>query len=91
KKPFSKNERIQILEAIEKAISETQLSLEPYKKTGIGINPLDQHGNRIKGLSNLDNARWLFENFLDCKPVHHNTAKTHIEKAFLSIIKDSKK
>lgn len=91
KKPFTKNERLQILKAIEKGLEESKSSLAPYKKTGIGKNPLDNKGARIQGMSTLDNARWLFENPLKCKPVHHNTAKSPIEKAFLQIITDSEK
>lgn len=91
KKPFTKNERLQILEAIEKGLEESRSRLAPYKKSGIGINPLDNNGARIPGLSTLENARWLFENSLNCKPTHHNTAKSPIEKAFLQIITDSQK
>ncbi|MCT8088730.1 site-specific integrase [Acinetobacter sp. C_4_1] len=91
KKPFTKNERLQILEAIEKGLEESRSSLTPYKKTGIGKNPLDKNGARIRGLSTLENARWLFENPLKCKPVHYNTAKSPAEKAFLQIILESEK
>lgn len=85
------NERLQILDAIEKGIGESRAILTPYKKSGVGKNPLDKKGGRIYGLSTLDNARWLFENCLKCKPVHHNTAKSTIEKSFLAIIADSDK
>ena len=91
KKPFTMNERLQILDAIEKGIRESRATLTPYKKSGVGKNPLDKKGGRIYGLSTLDNARWLFENCLKCKPVHHNTAKSTIEKSFLAIIADSDK
>ena len=91
KKPFTMNERLQILDAIDKGIGESRAILTPYKKSGVGKNPLDKKGGRIYGLSTLDNARWLFENCLKCKPVHHNTAKSTIEKSFLAIIADSDK
>jgi hypothetical protein len=91
KKPFTKNERLQILKAIEMSLSESKSSLVPYKKTGIGRNPLDKEGNRIRGLSTLENAQWLYENPLKCTPVHHNTAISIIEKNFLKIISDSDK
>lgn len=91
KKPFTKDERFKILDAIEKGLDESRSSLIPYKKTGIGKNPLDKHGARIRGLSTLENAQWLFENPLKCNPVHHNTAKSPIERAFLKIIADSDK
>ena len=91
KKPFTMNERIQILDAIEKGLIESRASLTPYEKTGIGRNPLDKKGFIIRGLSTLENARWLFENLLMCKPVHYNTAKSSIEKSFLRIIANSDK
>ena len=91
KKPFTMDERLQILDAIEKGLSESRASLTPYEKTGIGRNPLDKKGFVIKGLSTLENAQWLFENPLMCKPIHYNTAKSAIEKSFLRIISDSDK
>ncbi|BBI69619.1 hypothetical protein PKHYL_38100 [Psychrobacter sp. KH172YL61] len=72
-------------------MSESRKALKPYKKTGLGSNPLDEKGSVIRGLSTLENARWLFENRLMCKPVHYNTAKSPIEKSFLRIINDSDK
>lgn len=91
KKPFTKNERLQILDSIEKGLNESRAFFTPYRKTGIGINPLNEEGFVIRGLSSLENARWLFENRLMCKPVHYNTAKSRIEKAFLRIITSSNK
>lgn len=91
KKPFTKNERLQILEAIEQGIKDSRSSSRPYKVTGIGRNPLEENGARIRGLSTLENARWIFENLLQCKPVHHNTAESTIQKAFLQIITESDK
>ncbi|WP_298810272.1 site-specific integrase [uncultured Psychrobacter sp.] len=91
KKPFTTNERIQVLDAIEKGLRESRAALIPYEKTGIGKNPLDEKNSVIRGLSTLENARWLFENLLMCKPVHNNTAKSPIEKSFLRIIKGSDK
>lgn len=91
KKPFTMSERLQILEAIEKGLSESRKVLKPYKKIGVGSNPLNEKGLIVRGLSTLENARWLFENLLMCKPVHNNTAESPIEKSFLRIIKDSDK
>lgn len=39
KKPFTMNERLQILDAIEKGIGESRAILTPYKKSGVGKNP----------------------------------------------------
>jgi len=91
KKPFTKNERLQILDSIEKGLNESRKNFTPYKITGIGINPLSEEGFIVRGLSTLENARWLFENHLMCRSVHYNTANSHIEKAFLRIIASSDK
>ena len=73
KKPFTMNERLQILDAIEKGLSESRTALTPYKKTGVGRNPLDKKCSIIRGLSTLENARWLFENALMCKPITNSS------------------
>lgn len=91
KKPFTKNERLKLLETIEKGLNDSKLRMLPYKKTGIGQNPLDENGKRLRGLSTLENARWLFENALKCVPIHHNTAESSAEKAFLQIVTESDK
>ena len=91
KKPFTMNERTQVLDAIEKGLCQSRSALIPYKKTGIGKNPLNEKGRIIRGLSTLDNARWLFENPLMCKPVHYHTAESPIEKSFLNITASSDK
>ena len=90
-RPFTKNERLQIINAIDNGISESKNIITPYQKINIGQNPLDCEGERIRGLSNLDNARWLFENKLNCTPVHYSTVQSIEEKAFLQIISESDK
>lgn len=87
KKPFSKKERTQILEAIEKGIEDSRRIMRPYEKTGLGENPFNEHGEWIRGKSTLDNARWLFENILLCRPVYNHTAQTTAEKSFLRTIR----
>lgn len=87
KKPFSTKERTQILEAIEKGLDDSRLIMRPYEKTGLGENPFNEDGERIRGKSTLDNARWIFENILLCKPVYNHTAKTPAEKSFLNMIR----
>lgn len=91
KKPFTKNERLELLASIEKGLNDSRLRMLPYKKTGIGQNPLDENGKRLRGLSTLENARWLFENTLKCVPIHHHTAESPAEKAFLQIVTESDK
>lgn len=89
KKPFSNNERLQICNAIEKGLSESKACFEPYQKTGVGINPLDENGNIKRCHATIENARWLFENRLNCQPVYYHNAKTNFEKKFLRIVQIS--
>lgn len=88
KRPFSKNERLQLFEAIEKSLEESKKCLLPYEKTGVGTNPLDAKGNRKRGFTTLENAQWLFENELNCNPVYYRPSNTNVEKKFLKIILD---
>jgi integrase len=85
-KPFSKYEREAIHQAISNDISEITRLIKPYKKTGIGEYPLDQNGKVRLGKGTLENARFLFENHLACKPVFCHTAKTTEELAFIRIL-----
>lgn len=89
KKPFSKNERLQICNAIEKGLSESKACFKPYQKTGVGINPLDENGKIKRCHATIENARWLFENRLNCQPVYYHNAKTNFEKKFLRIVQIS--
>jgi hypothetical protein len=88
-KPFSRDERLALLDAIQTELTYSQIALKPYKKIGVGKDPLGDDGKRAKGKSTLDNAQWLFENRLSCKPVHYSTASTRDEKVFLSIVQTS--
>ena len=85
-KPYSKKEREIIHKAISSEIREIKELLLPYKKSGLGQNPLDQNHQLTPGLSTEDNARYIFENKLNCIPIFHHTAKTIEENAFLSIV-----
>ena len=85
-KPYSPKEREAISAAIMSDINMIKQILTPYRKTGLGQNPLDNNGHIKLGMRTLDNARYLFENELNCQPVFHHTAKSESEKALLSIV-----
>lgn len=85
-KPYLKSERQAITDAIQNSIDETITLFEPYQKSGDGEYPLDENGFIKPGFSKIENARYLFENKLDCNPTSFNDAKTPEEKGFLKII-----
>ncbi|WP_462174563.1 hypothetical protein [Pseudoalteromonas gelatinilytica] len=70
-KPYSPSVRKQITKAIEKDIVELDLLLQPYQMTGIGNDPFDENQQVINGEGTIDNARYIFENYLDCSPVYY--------------------
>lgn len=85
-KPYSKKERIDIHDAIQRDINDTLALLSPYIVTGVGENPLNEIEQLTPGKSTLENARFLFENELNCKPVYFNSCTTPQEKGFLNIV-----
>lgn len=85
-KPYSRSEREAITKAILTDIAEIEDFLKPYKKLDIGDYPLTSTGAIMPGKGTLENARYLFENYLNCKPVFRHTAKTPEEKAVINIL-----
>jgi integrase len=72
-KPYSLGARSQISRAICAEIEETNALMRPYVMSGIGEDPLDEASLIKHGYGTVENARWIFENRLDCKPVVHGT------------------
>lgn len=85
-RPYSLLEREQIANAIEAELTDNKAFIEEYVKTDVGEYPLDKSFRIISGKSTESNARYLFENQLECSPVFNNTATTPVEKAFISIV-----
>lgn len=87
-RPYSPAERDRIFESAQSSIELINDMAQPYKISGVGEDPLDDHGLFIAGGVTLDNARWIFENKLDCKPIGSLNAKEGIyERRFVEIIK----
>lgn len=84
-KPYSPSLRNQITKAIEKDIFELDMLLQPYQKTGIGSDPFDENQQVINGKGTIDNARYIFENYLDCSPVYYFDNSPYAQ-GFLRII-----
>lgn len=85
-KPYTLSERASIHDAIQNEIDDILLLLKPYEVTGFGENPIGKNDQIISGKSTLENARYLFENDLNCLPVYFNSVDTVSGNAFLSIV-----
>lgn len=89
--PYSPAERVRISEAIQVAIAYTHGLAQPYVRSGAGEDPFAEFGRAKRGMATLENARWIFENKLDCVPInfalHDKNDKYH--KYFLSVINSS--
>jgi hypothetical protein len=68
-RPYTKSEREKISVACKIEIEVTNNLAKDYVPFGGGCNPVDSKGHIINGLGNLDNARWIFENKLNCQRV----------------------
>lgn len=65
--PYPAAIRTKIAEACENEIQETNLLSGDYVFSRCGSDPVDENGNLKHGYGTLENARWIFENKLDCK------------------------
>ena len=90
-KPYPKAVRNRISQVIEREIEETNRRAQPYVLSHVGEDPLGPDGKIRRGFSKLDNARWIFENKLDCKPLSFESVNRddRYQKAFMKIIADS--
>ena len=87
-RPYSPTERTRISDAIGEAIDRTNALVQPYVQSGRGEDPLDTSGCMKRGFRSLDNARWIFENKLNCVPIGFNTVDKSdpYQKAFINIV-----
>lgn len=90
-KPYPQAVRNRISQVIEQEIEETNRLAHPYVLSHVGEDPLNPDGRVRRGFNNLDNARWVFENKLDCKPLNFESVDRDdsYQKAFMSIISSS--
>ena len=90
-KPYSLSDRKQIDKAIEIEIARVTSLLSPYEKTDKGRAILDENCALKRGIENLtlDDARWIFENKMDCEPIFHssNFQSTRAGRIFYKIVK----
>ncbi|WP_433898683.1 site-specific integrase [Pseudomonas sp. PSE1(2024)] len=90
-KPYPQAVRNRISQAIEQEIEETNRLAQPYVPSEVGEDPLNPDGRVRRGFNTLDNARWIFENKLDCKPLNFESVDKNdpYQRAFMSIISTS--
>lgn len=92
-KPYSVNERKQIKQATDADIERYNALVQPYVLSGIGEDPYAAGGKATQSPNPLDNARWIFENKLGCKPIgfkrHDRGDRYH--RYFLAAIQNSDK
>ncbi|EJM03515.1 site-specific recombinase XerD [Pseudomonas sp. GM102] len=90
-KPYPKAVRNRISQVIEQEIEETNRLAQPYVLSHVGEDPLDDDGRVRRGFSTLNNARWIFENKLDCKPLSFESVDRDdpYQRGFMSIISSS--
>lgn len=90
-KPYPQAVRNRISQVIEQEIEETNRLAQPYAPSRVGEDPLSPDGRVRRGFNTLDNARWIFENKLDCKPLNFESVDKNdpYQRAFMSIISNS--
>lgn len=86
-RPYTKSERARIASACKLEIESTNKLAEDYVPFGCGCDPVDENGLIINGLGTLDNARWIYENKLNCERTSRWSADPDniYEKAFSRI------
>lgn len=87
-KPYTKSVRNRISQVIEQEIEETNRRVQPYVLSHIGKDPVGPDGKICRGFNTLDNARWIFENKLDCKPLNFKSVDRDdiYQNAFMRIV-----
>jgi len=90
-RPYTKQERTNIANACKLEIEQTNKLVVDYVPFWGGCDPVDENGLIINGLGTLDNARWIFENKLNCKRTSRWSADPNniYEKAFSRILDNS--
>ena len=90
-RPYTPNERKRISDTLGLAIDRTNTLAQPYERRGRGEDPLDALGHVKRGYGTLENAWWIFENKLDCKPIGFSSKDSDdpYQVAFVRIINNS--
>ncbi|QJQ22962.1 MULTISPECIES: site-specific integrase [unclassified Pseudomonas] len=68
-RPYTSSERRRIAACVDEDILRNNALAQPYQLSGVGEDPVGSNGQVKKGFGTLDNARWIFENKLNCNVV----------------------
>ncbi|QKL04363.1 tyrosine-type recombinase/integrase [Pseudomonas sp. NY5710] len=68
-RPYTSSERRRIAACVDEDILRNNALAQPYQLSGVGEDPVGSNGQVKKGFGTLDNARWIFENKLNCSVV----------------------
>lgn len=86
-RPYPPGERQLIANVVEADIEKYMRLSEPYELSYIGENPIKLDGTFRWGEDVIDNARWVFENILDCQfDLRHSEISNKYEQFFLRAI-----
>lgn len=90
-RPYSSAERVRISASVDEDIRHYNTLAQPYQKSGIGEDPLNDTGRIKAGFTTLDNARWIFENKLGCSHVGYRQRDSSdpYVNAFIGIVNRS--
>lgn len=90
-RPYSSAERVRISTSVDEDILHYNALAQPYQRSGIGEDPLNDRGRIKPGFATLDNARWVFENKLGCSHVGYRQRDSSdpYVSAFISIVNRS--
>ncbi len=87
-RPYPKSVRLQIKQACEAERLKLNNLAKDYVPFGGGCDPVDGNGELKRGFVSLDNARWIFENKLNCQVIGPGSADQgdEYQKCFLRIL-----
>ncbi|WP_020190333.1 tyrosine-type recombinase/integrase [Pseudomonas putida] len=86
-RPYLPSERLLIAEAVEADIERYMRLSRPYEMSHVGEDPCKPDGTFKWGVNAIDNARWVFENVLNCQhDIRHRNISTKYEAFFLKAI-----
>ena len=88
-RPYPKFTRTAIQKACDMERQQTNELAKEYVSFHGGCDPLDVNGHIVKGMATLENARWIFENKLDCRPISRWSAdaESKYEQGFARLLR----
>ncbi|MDD1032467.1 tyrosine-type recombinase/integrase [Pseudomonas shahriarae] len=88
-RPYPKFARTAIQQACDMERQKTNELAKNYVSFHGGSDPLDENGHLVKGMATLENARWIFENKLNCRPTSEWSADSEnkYEQGFTRLVR----